>query len=57
MIDAILGNIKKIFPATWYHQILVIVVGIFGALTMLTTFACVMFMPVSSFIFSNLTKY
>ena len=57
MIDVILGNIKKIFPATWYHQILVIVVGIFGALTMLTTFACVMFMPVSSFIFSKLTKY
>ena len=56
MIDVILGNIKKIFPATWYHQILVIVVGILGALSMLTTFACVIFMPVSS-LFPNLTNY
>ena len=46
----------KIFPAAWYHQILVIVVGILGALSMLTTFACVIFMPVSS-LFSNLTNY
>ena len=42
-----LGNIKKIIPATWYYFVLTIVVGIFGAFTMLTTFACVMFMPVS----------
>ena len=51
LIDVILGNIMKIFPAAWYHQILVIVVGILGALSMLTTFACVIFMPVSSLIF------
>ena len=43
-----LGNIRKIFPETWYHQILTIVVGIFGAFTTLTTFACVKFMPVST---------
>ena len=43
-----LGNIKKIFPTTWYYQFLVILVGILGAMEVLATFACVMYMPVSN---------
>ena len=43
-----LGNIKKIFPTTWYYQFLVILVGILGAMEILATFACVMYMPVSN---------
>ena len=42
-----LGNIKKIFPSTWYYQFLVILIGILGAMEVLATFACVMYMPVS----------
>ena len=47
IIVAIEGNLRKIFPSTWKYQFLVCLVGIFGAFTMLTTFACVKFMPVS----------
>ena len=45
--DLPLGNIKNILPSTWYHQFLVILVGMLGALEILATFACVMYMPVS----------
>ena len=46
-IFKILGNIRRIIPSSCYQQILLILVGSFGALRMLTQIACVMFMPVS----------
>ena len=47
---------RKIWPSTNYERIMVIMVGVLGGLTMLTTFACVKFMPVGdamTLIFTN----
>lgn len=55
-IIACQGELKKIIAPNWYYQCLVILVGIFGAFTMVSTFACVKFMPVGdamTLIFTN----
>ena len=47
---------RKIWPSTNYERIMVMMVGVLGGLTMLTTFACVKFMPVGdamTLIFTN----
>ena len=47
---------RKIWPSTAYERIMVLMVGVLGGLTMLTTFACVKFMPVGdamTLIFTN----
>ena len=37
----------KFWPSTTYQRILLCLVGLCGSLTMLTSFACVKFMPVA----------
>ena len=52
----ILKTGRKIWPGTAYERIMVLMVGVLGGLTMLTTFACVKFMPVGdamTLIFTN----
>ena len=41
----VLGS--KLWPKTMFERIMVILVGMFGSLTMLTAFTCVILMPVS----------
>ena len=41
----VLGS--KLWPKTMFERIMVVLVGIFGSLTMLTAFTCVILMPVS----------
>ena len=47
-LSLISGNVKNIVAPSCYYQILVLIVGILGAGEILATFACVMYMPVSS---------
>ena len=51
--DKFIGNIKKMIPPTLYTKLLTLLVGCFGACIMLSTFACVKFMPVNLFLFFN----
>ena len=50
IFDKFIGNIKKMIPPTLYLKLLTLLVGCFGACIMLSTFACVKFMPVNSFL-------
>jgi len=37
---------ESFWPTSWYHRVMLCMIGLFGSLTMLTSFACVKYMPV-----------